>query len=271
MIRFVMSDRLKQKLDTLKAHGKKGLISFVTAGDPNIAVSQEILNGLPGAGADIIELGMAFTDPVADGPVIQNASQRALKSGINVQKTLDMVRTFREQNNDTPIVLMGYYNPVYAYGVDGFVQDAAEAGVDGLIIVDLPPEEDAELRIPAQTAGIDIIRLLTPTTDEDRLPALLDGASGFLYYVAVAGITGTKSAALEDLKPRIAAIKQATQLPVAIGFGIKTPDDARAMAALSDAVVVGSAIVNVIANDPGNAKAVLAYVNGLADAVHGVP
>lgn len=226
--------------------GKKALVTYIVAGDPDMAASQDILNALPGAGADIIELGIPFTDPMADGPVIQAAALRALGSGMTLLKTLDMVKNFRAANDTTPIVLMGYFNPILAFGPEKFSRAAHEAGVDGLLIVDLPPEEAEELALPARAAGIDFIALATPTTDAQRLPAILKNASGFLYYVAVAGITGTASANADNLKPAIDAIKKQTDLPVCIGFGIKTPDNAKSMAAIADGVVVGSSVVEMI-------------------------
>jgi tryptophan synthase alpha chain len=237
---------------TFKNLKRPALVTFITAGNPDYAKSLSILKILPGAGADIIELGMPFTDPMADGPVIEQAGIRALASGANMNKTLEMVREFRKDNQSTPIVLMGYANPILQYGNEKFVQHAAEAGVDGLIVVDLPPEEDSELRTAAKKAGIDIIRLLTPTTDDKRLPRVLEGASGFLYYVSVTGITGAGSANVETIRPHIAQIKAATKLPIVIGFGIKTPEDAAKMAAIGDAVVVGSAIVQNIADNRDN-------------------
>lgn len=236
--------RIKNTFDHLQAENKKGLVTFITAGDPDGGKSLEVLKNLPEAGADIIEIGMPFTDPMADGPAIQDSSLRALENGMNLKGVLQMVRDFRTSNDTTPIVLMGYFNPVFQYGSEAFVKDAANAGADGLIIVDLPPEEDAELRVPAQEVGLDFIKLLTPTTKGDRLDTVLANASGFLYYVSIAGVTGTKSANIDEVGAHIQEIKTKTDLPVAVGFGIKTPDDAKAMSAVCDAVVVGSAIVN---------------------------
>lgn len=235
--------RIEKTFEKLKPLNRTALVTFIMAGDPDMERSLEVLKGMPDAGADIIEVGMPFTDPAADGLTIQKAGQRALKAGMTLSKTLQMIRDFREGNNETPIILMGYANPLYAYGLEKFSHDAAEAGVDGLIIVDLPPEEDGPLREHTTKNGIDMIRLVTPTTDEKRLIKVLDGASGFLYYVSITGVTGTAKADLDSIKPHIDEIKSKTDLPVAIGFGIKTPDDAEAMSALSDAVVVGSAIV----------------------------
>ena len=237
---------------TFAALKRPALITFITAGDPDYARSMAIMKALPEAGADIIELGMPFTDPMADGPVIQAAGLRALESGANMHKTLQMVREFRQTNGKTPIVLMGYANPLYAYGLRQFVDDAVKAGVDGLIIVDLPPEEDGELHKIA-AAKLDIIRLLTPTTDEKRLPKVLQGASGFLYYVSVTGVTGAAKADLDTVKPHIAQIRKHADLPIAIGFGIKTAEDVARMAGIADAVVVGSAIVQNIADHQGKA------------------
>ena len=243
-----MMRRLENTFKRLGAENRAAFITFITAGDPDRETSQTILNGMPGAGADIIELGMPFSDPSADGPSIDQAAQRALAAGGSMRQTLEMVTEFRKTNTDTPIVLMGYFNPVYIYGIDVFVRDAATAGVDGLIIVDLPPEEDAELRIPAQQAGIDLIRLATPTSDDARLTDIVSGASGFIYYVAVAGVTGGKSATQEDIRSAVTKIRAHTDLPVAVGFGIRTAEQAQAMATVADAAVVGSAIVEGIAN-----------------------
>jgi len=259
----------------LKAENRAAFVTYIQAGDPNRALSAEILKGLPAAGADIIELGMPFTDPAADGPAIDKAAQRALAAGASMIQTLDMVREFRSADARTPIVLMGYFNPVYAYGVDRFCTDAAAVGVDGLIIVDLPPEEDAELRLPANAVGIDVIRLATPTSDEVRLPTILSGASGFVYYVAVAGVTGGKSATADNIGDAVARIKSLTDLPVAVGFGIRTPAQAAAIAAHADAAVVGSAIVDLIAAGvqqdgfitAGTVQEVLDFTRNLADGV----
>lgn len=267
--------RLKARFDALKTQNRAAFVTYIQAGDPNRHISTKILIGLPGAGADIIELGMPFTDPAADGPAIDKAAQRALKAGATTRQTFDMVRAFRAGDNETPIVLMGYFNPLYHYGLDDFCKDAAAAGVDGLIIVDLPPEEDAELRLPAAQAGIDVIRLATPTTDTERLPMVLNGASGFIYYVAVAGITGGKSATADDIGGAVARIKDHTDLPVAVGFGIRTPKQAAAVAGRADGAVVGTAIVDIIANalaadgtvlsDP--TQEVLDFTRELADAI----
>ena len=239
-------NRIAAKFAELKKQNRKGLVTFITAGDPDHVTSQAILNDLPHWGADIIELGMPFSDPMADGPAIQEAGVRALKAGADMKQTLDMARNFRGKDDKTPLVLMGYYNPVYSYGVEKFTQDAAKAGVDGLIIVDLPPEEDSELREPAAKAGLDIIRLVTPTTDDKRLDVVLKDASGFIYVVAIAGVTGTASASAANLKPALDRLRKRTSLPIAVGFGINSPADAKAMAEHADAVVVGSAIVRTI-------------------------
>jgi tryptophan synthase alpha chain len=267
--------RIRTRFERLAAQGRAGLVTFVTAGDPNAEISAQILHGLPAAGADVIELGMPFTDPMADGPAVQVSSQRALRAGQNQRRTLAMVRRFRETDDDTPVVLMGYYNPIYIYGVDRFVEDAANAGVDGLIVVDMPPEEDAELRVPAAKAGIDFVRLATPTSDEARLPVLMEAASGFVYYVSIAGITGTRSAETASVADAVARIRRFTGLPVAVGFGVKTPEQAAEIARVADAAVVGSAIVQRIADAAGGESgpapdlvpSVLGFVRELADGV----
>ncbi len=268
--------RIAARFADLKKQNRAGFVAFISAGDPDYNTSLEILMGLPAAGADIIELGMPFTDPMAEGPAIQASSLRALKAGQTMAKTLAMVRSFREGDQATPIVLMGYYNPIHSYGVDKFSSDAKAVGVDGLIIVDLPPEEDHELRVPAKSAGLDLIRLATPTTDARRLPAVLDGATGFLYYVSIMGVTGSKNIDAKDVASALARIRQATSLPVAVGFGIKTEADAAAVAKTADAAVVGSALVAEISRftrpdgkvSPGGAKAVLDLVRRLAGAAH---
>lgn len=242
----VHDTRISRKFEALKAEGRAGFVAFVTAGDPDLETSRAILKGLPAAGADIIELGMPFTDPMADGPAVQLSSQRALNAGHTMADTLAMVREFREQDQDTPIVLMGYYNPIYFMGVDSFLRDAKDAGVDGLIVVDLPPEEDQELCLPANDAGLNFIRLATPTTDDARLPAVLKNTSGFVYYVTITGITGTATAQAADVKSNIDRIKSHTDLPLAAGFGIKDKADVERFAAVADAVVVGSAIVDAV-------------------------
>lgn len=242
-----MSTRIERRFAELKAAKRAGLVIFVTAGDPSYEVSREIILGLPAAGADVIEIGMPFTDPMADGPAIQASSLRALKNGQNMQKTLQLVGDFRAKDDQTPIVLMGYYNPIYSYGVDRFLLDAGKAGVDGLIVVDLPPEEDSELCLPALKAGLNFIRLATPTTDDKRLPTVLNNTSGFVYYVSIMGITGTRSASNTDVGAAVARLKRHTDLPVAVGFGITTPEGAAAVAKVADAAVVGSAVVGRIA------------------------
>jgi tryptophan synthase alpha chain len=240
------SKRIKSKFEELKNSNKKGLITFVTAGDPNYNTSLEILKKLPDAGADIIEIGMPFTDPMADGPGIQASYLRALEAGQTLKKTIQLVKDFRELNSKTPIVLMGYYNPIYKYGVELFIKDIKEIGVDGIIVVDLPPEADRELCIPANEKGIDFIRLATPTSNEDRLPKIVNNASGFLYYVSVAGITGSKAPEISSIESKIKTIRNFTDIPIAVGFGIKTPEQAVNIAKTADAVVVGSAIIDKI-------------------------
>lgn len=238
--------RIDRRFAALKTEGRAALVTFITAGDPDLETSQAVLNGLPKAGADIIELGMPFSDPMADGPAIQASSLRALKAGHTMRKTLDMVRAFRKTDADTPIVLMGYYNPIYVYPNEAFLDDAAAAGVDGLIVVDIPPEADEELCLPAVERGLNFIRLATPTTDDKRLKTVLKNTSGFLYYVSITGITGAGAANPEDVQLQVARLKRATTLPVAVGFGVRTPEQARAMAQGADGVVVGSALVRAI-------------------------
>ena len=241
--------RIQRRFEALKSEGRGGLITFLTAGDPDLDTSRDILFGLPIAGADIIELGMPFSDPMADGPAIQAGSLRALKAGMTLKKTLALVADFRKQDTDTPVILMGYYNPIYIYGTESFVGDARAAGVDGLIIVDLPPEEVDELWKPARAAGIDFIFLTAPTSDDDRLPVIVKRASGFIYYVSITGITGTRSADLADVEDAISRLRCHTDLPIGVGFGIKTPDQAQGIASVADAAVVGSALVDVIAGN----------------------
>jgi len=238
--------RIKSKFEELKNSNKKGLITFVTAGDPNYDTSLEILKKLPDAGADIIEIGMPFTDPMADGPGIQASYLRALEAGQTLKKTIQLVKDFREFNSNVPIVLMGYYNPIYKYGAENFIKNIKEIGVDGIIVVDLPPEADRELCIPANEKGIDFIRLATPTSNEDRLPKIVNNASGFLYYVSVAGITGSKAPEISSIESKIKTIRNFTDIPIAVGFGIKTPEQAVNIAKTADAVVVGSAIIDKI-------------------------
>ena len=271
------SGRIRDRFQALAAEGRGGLITFLTAGDPDRDTFKEILHGLPAAGADLIEIGMPFTDPMADGPAIQAASLRALALGIKLRVILDMVRGFRAEDPATPILLMGYYNPIYSYGVDGFLRDAREAGVDGLIIVDLPPEEDEELCLPALAAGVNFIRLATPTTDDARLPAVLANTSGFVYYVSIMGITGTRSAGAEEVRAAVQRLKRHTELPIAVGFGIRTPEQATEVAGIADAAVVGSALVDRIKAkldeagrpQPGLVEDLLDLVGALARGVRG--
>ena len=259
--------RIDAKFEDLRARGKKAFVSYIMAGDPDFETSLDVVKGLPAAGVDIIELGLPFTDPMADGPTIQLAGQRALDGGMTLQRTLDLARAFREDDQTTPIVLMGYYNPIYSHGVDDFLSAAKDAGIDGLIVVDLPPEEDSELCIPAQQAGLNFIRLATPTTDDARLPAVLQNTSGFVYYVSITGITGAAEASADDVAPDVARIQAASDLPVVVGFGINTPDKAAAIGAVADGVVVGSAIVSKIGAGESVAD-VLAFVESLADGAH---
>ena len=241
-----MTTRIDARFAELAKQGRSAFVTFLMAGDPDPKTSLDILKALPKAGADIIEIGMPFTDPMADGPSIQAAGLRALKAGMTLKKTLEMVRGFRKDDDTTPLVLMGYYNPIYIYGVDKFLTDAKTAGVDGLIIVDLPPEEDTELCIPAMKAGLNFIRLATPTTDDKRLPAVLANTSGFVYYVAITGITGSASADSKVVGEAVARIKRHTKLPVCVGFGIRTPDAARAIAENANGAVVGTALVDAL-------------------------
>jgi tryptophan synthase alpha chain len=243
-----MTSRIDARFAELKRQGRSAFGTFLMAGDPDPATSLAIIKALPSAGADLIEIGMPFTDPMADGPSIQAAGLRALKAGMTLKKTLEMVRGFRAQDNATPLVLMGYYNPIYIYGVDRFLVDAKSAGVDGLIIVDLPPEEDSELCLPAMRAGLNFIRLATPTTDDRRLPAVLANTSGFVYYVSITGITGSAGADSGLVGEAVARIKRHTDLPVCVGFGIRTPQTARAVAGRADGAVVGTALVDALRN-----------------------
>ena len=271
--------RITKRFAELKAGKRAGLVAYVSAGDPDAATGYEILKGLPAAGADLIELGMPFTDPMADGPSVQAAGQRALKAGITVDATFDMVRRFRQEvDNDTPIPLMGYYNLVYQRGTERFCKEAAAAGADGFILVDLPPEEADELKPHAMASGIDTVLLTAPTTDDKRLPAVLKYSSGFVYFASVLGITGTKSATEDAVPTHVERIKRHTKLPVAVGFGIKTPEQAAAVARHADAAVVGSAIVDRVKaglDADGRAKpdlvpGVMAFIKSLADGVRGV-
>lgn len=262
-----MTTRIDRKFEALKAEGRPALVTYFMGGDPDYETSLRIMKALPGAGADVIELGMPFSDPMADGPAIQAAGLRALKGGQTLVRTLAMARAFREEDDTTPIVMMGYYNPIYIYGVDRFLKDAVASGVDGLIVVDLPPEEDEELCLPASAAGMNFIRLATPTTDARRLPKVLQNTSGFLYYVSITGITGAAEANAGIVAPEVARIKASTDIPVVVGFGIKTPESAEAIARVADGVVVGSAIVDLIGNGRPVAE-VLDFVRGLADGAH---
>ena len=259
--------RIDDTFARLRSEDAKAFVAFVMAGDPDPETSIALIKGLPAAGVDIIEIGMPFTDPMADGPAIQRAGQRALDAGQTMDRTLSMVRDFRATNQATPIVLMGYYNPIYARGVEVFLDDAQQAGVDGLIVVDLPPEEDEELCIPAQKAGLNFVRLATPTTDPRRLPAVLSNTSGFVYYVSITGITGAATANSEAVAPEVARIKAATELPVCVGFGVKTPEDAAAISQVADGAVVGSAIVDRIGSGEP-VGTVLEFVRALASATH---
>ena len=263
-----MATRIDRRFAELKTEGRAALVTFLTAGDPDPETSLALVQALPAAGADVIELGMPFTDPMADGPAIQMSSQRALKAGQTLKKTLELVRAFRGSDDATPLVLMGYYNPIYVYGVDRFLRDAKSAGVDGLIIVDLPPEEDEELCLPALKAGLNFIRLATPTTDDKRLPAVLANTSGFVYYVSITGITGAATPDAGKVAAAVARIKRHTKLPVAVGFGVRTAEQAAGIASGADGVVVGSALVNVLKGslDP-NDKATEKTVSGVVDLV----
>jgi len=274
---MTQSTRIDARFAALKKEKRPALITFVTAGDPDLATSKAILSGLANAGADVIELGMPFSDPMADGPAIQASSQRALKAGQTMVKTLQMVRDFRVADDTTPIVLMGYYNPIYVYGNERFIADAKAAGVDGLIVVDVPPEADEELCLPALGAGLNFIRLATPTTDKARLPAVLQNTSGFVYYVSITGITGAAAPIVNDVQKQVAAIKSATPLPVVVGFGVRSGDQARALGQTADGVVVGSAIVLKIEKSlgakgeatPATTKDVLDLVKELSSALRG--
>jgi tryptophan synthase alpha chain len=269
--------RIAARFAALKKQGRGALIPFVEAWDPDGPTSMALLRGMPGAGADLIEIGMPFTDPMADGPIIQAAARRALLAGVKVRYVLDMVREFRTGDSGTPIILMGYLNPILSYGVAAFCADAATAGVDGFIIVDLPTEE-ADLMLPHMAAhGLDFIRLIAPTTDDARLPHVLNGSSGFVYYVSITGITGTRSASSSDLAAAIPRVRKVTDLPIAIGFGVRTPAQAAEASRVADAAVVASALIDTMAGNldadgkakPGTVEMVLAQVKALADGVRG--
>ena len=272
---MTVTTRIDARFKALAAEGRAGLVTLITGGDPDYDASLEILKALPKAGADIIEVGVPFTDAMADGPPIQASSLRALAAGQSLEKTIAMVRAFRKDDNETPIVLMGYYHPIYIYGVEKFLKDAKEAGVDGLIVVDLPPEEDEELCIPAMKAGVNFIRLATPTTDDKRLPAVLKNTSGFVYYVSIAGVSGAAAPQTSNVIDAVARIKRHTNLPIAVGFGLKTPEHARAIAEGADAAVVGSALVEAVRTSlddkqratPKTVKAVTDLVSALAEGV----
>jgi tryptophan synthase alpha chain len=261
------ASRIEKRFAACAAEGRPALVTFVMAGDPDLQASAEILAALPGAGADLIELGMPFSDPMADGPVIQLAGQRALKAGMTLRKTLGLVADFRRINAETPIILMGYYNPIYTYGVSAFIADALKSGVDGLIVVDLPPEEDEELCVPALAAGLNFIRLTTPTTDDRRLPAVLKNTSGFVYYVAMTGITGAAIKNRAAVGEAVRRIKGHTSLPVAVGFGIKTSEDAETIGKDADGIVVGTALVNAIGGSLIDGKATASTVHAARDLV----
>ena len=265
-----MTARMDRRFAALKQEGRAGLIAYVMAGDPDLETSARILAGLPAAGADVIEFGMPFTDPMADGPSVQAAGLRALKAGTTLTRTLAMVRDFRKTDDDTPVVLMGYFNPIHNRGVDAFVAEAVEAGVDGLIIVDLPPEEDDELCLQALAAGLNFIRLATPTTSDNRLPMVLSNTSGFVYYVSYTGITGARQVDAQAIEGAVGRLKRHTDLPVVVGFGIRTPEQAAAVSRIADGIAVGSAFVDAIRDNPDKAEAaVLDVVGKLADAVRG--
>ena len=269
--------RIEKRFAALKAEGRAGLVAYLTAGDPDLETSTRLFEGVAAAGADLIEIGMPFSDPMADGPVIQAAGMRALRAGMTLRKTLAMVKHLRARDPDTPYVLMGYYNPIYRYGAEAFAKDAAAAGVDGLIIVDLPPEEEQELADPAEAAGLDLVRLATPTSDEHRLPTIIKRASGFVYYVAIAGITGTRSADADSVHRAVSRLRRFTDLPIAVGFGIKSPLQAAEVARAADAAAVGTALVDRLAQNldsegkakPGLVDAVLSDIAALAQGIRG--
>jgi tryptophan synthase alpha chain len=269
--------RIGRRFAKLKAEGRAGLVTFTTAGDPDYDTSVKILDGIAEAGADLIEIGVPFSDPMADGPAIQASSLRAIKAGMTLKKTLDMVAGFRKKDDDTPIILMGYYNPIYIYGVDQFLVDAKQAGVDGFIVVDLPPEEEQEFCLPAIQAGLNFIYLTAPTTDDERLPRVVEHASGFIYFVSILGITGTRAANADDVAGHVGRIRQYSDLPVCVGFGIRTPEQAAEIAKIADGVVVGSAFVDKITENlgadgtigPNTVDDVLGLVRELAGGVRG--
>jgi tryptophan synthase alpha chain len=269
--------RIERRFAALRAEGRAGLVAYLVAGDPDLDTSTRLFEGVAAAGADLIEIGMPFSDPMADGPSIQAGGLRALQSGMTLKKTLALVRHLRARDPDTPYVLMGYYNPIYRYGAEAFAQDAATAGVDGLIIVDLPPEEEQELADPAEAAGLDLVRLATPTSDEHRLPAIVKRASGFVYYVAIAGITGTRSADADSVHRAVSRLRRFTDLPIAVGFGIKNPTQAAEIARVADAAAVGTALVDRLAQnldaegkaEPELVAAVLADIRALAKGIRG--
>jgi tryptophan synthase alpha chain len=273
----VSETRIARRFAALKSQGRAGLVTYLSCGDPDAETFSRVLAGLPKAGADLIEVGVPFSDPMADGPAIQAAGLRALNAGMTLAKTLEIVRAFRRGDAETPVVLMGYYNPIYRYGAERFCRDAFATGVDGLITVDLPPEEDEELHAPARAAGIDLVSLTAPTSDDKRLPVVLRRATGFVYHVSIAGITGTKSADITDVAKAVMRIRRHTPLPVAVGFGIKTPEQAADVARVADAAVVGTALVQRVASfldekkraKPGLVEAVLADVSALARGVRG--
>ena len=272
-----LETRITRRFAALRDEGRSGLVTFLTAGDPDMDTALDILNGLPGAGADLIEIGVPFSDPMADGPAIQASSLRAIKAGMTLKKTLFAVRKFRETDKDTPVILMGYYNPIYIYGVERFLNDAKDSGVDGFIVVDLPPEEESEFCLPTLASGLNFIYLTAPTTSDERLPRVLQNATGFVYFASITGVTGTRSAVTSQVAGHLERIRAVTDLPIAVGFGITTPDQAAQIAQIADAAVVGSALVNVIAdnlNADGVANEdlcgrVLDLVNNLAKGVRG--
>lgn len=273
-----MTTRITKRFEQLNAEKRSGLITFVMGGDPDYKTALDILKGLPEAGADLIEIGMPFTDPMADGPSIQKAGLRALETGQTLRKTLELASDFRKTDDKTPLIVMGYYNPIYIFGVDKFLLEAKNAGIDGLIVVDLPPEEDSELCIPALEKGLDFIRLATPTSDDKRLPSLLKHTSGFIYYISIAGVTGTKTLDIDSVSSAVNRLRHHTTLPVAVGFGVKTPEMASKVAQVADSVVVGSGVIDILAstldtqNKPTNetVPTVLKFVKSLSDAIRAV-